>query len=1073
MDPRGKAGRPKAKRLTSAASDGSLPSAPSLGCPSPSPPRGGALTTKPRRVVVSQSRGAPRAILKPQRPEERARLIPNSLVLRTNLGVKVQKKVVEPRGEEQIASEREPDTKEVKDKKKKKDKKNKKENKAKKEKEDKREEIGREVAETGQDEREGSEPGARDISPLKRKAQKDKGEEAQKKEEKVRATKSEKKDKTVKTDKERKKTRQTPLEDSKKAKSKKLKKSEEEETLTATAERAPMKEKKRKRERDEREEKGEKKRSSRREERPSRPGRPQHETVDLPEQAATSRAGHRGHGSHAGKHEKMSAPPQAPREARDRRRRKERSESRSRRRRRRAILPPDAWQVWSAGSYHPWSAQLAGAPFGVWSMPGAPLGQATWLGAQPAHIAHVVPEQGNLQGPDPDSSSEEEVEESEELEGREHDQPEETEEPEMEEPDEEGEQTKMQEPPPEVVQVQTLVPDDGSATTRTSEGEESETESQDEDAEIGEAPVARRLLTQLPQELAEGSEDEDSEPKAILRWQPPGPEKAVDPLHRSTDRWPGLKVGWMALYPLELNTAVQIKSSPAPVREGPGKGVVDPDASETEAMADANPSEAPSLPGGAAVPLMIPRWGSTRMWSCPSEVVLEDTIRWQHRRLSSLILRSRRTGRTSSGGGNGAENPQEPSETPCGNGSTLLLSIGAVARAVRLVQWHAPPPLLVPEDLRVDPNKYRGAERGIRMKQRRPVAKKKAAVKSAAGGPPLKAEVEDEYKSKLRALMQQLQDGFAAEQAVGTFWDGLSAVDRVQFQSEFPQFMHLVGLPATSKAGMQLRGILPVPPPPKAAFPPGVQVPIASTMGVTVLPANVPSAVPWPKVSPVLTPEVVKQQEVAWAERLTFHDGILRADMSSLQLGDAGLARWCAWAPSLLKTLGSAGGAPLSNADLNFSGNGIEDSGLRHLLSLLRSCDIHVQTLNLDANRLTEASLVAISDLIAESRFGVSAVHMENNRVQGSYGLMLLTRAIKSNAKYPMFVKEMQRYTPFMLYLAGNMIERPMQVTQLVKEALDNKFPSLSEERQFWEHKLQCPPLQLPCFDKQETSLFQ
>ena len=28
---------------------------------------------------------------------------------------------------------------------------------------------------------------------------------------------------------------------------------------------------------------------------------------------------------------------------------------------------------------------------------------------------------------------------------------------------------------------------------------------------------------------------------------------------------------------------------------------------------------------------------------------------------------------------------------------------------------------------------------------------------------------------------------------------------------------------------------------------------------------------------------------------------------------------------------------------------------------------------------------------------------------------------------------------------AGNMIERPMQVTQLVKEALDNKFPSLSE----------------------------
>ena len=32
-----------------------------------------------------------------------------------------------------------------------------------------------------------------------------------------------------------------------------------------------------------------------------------------------------------------------------------------------------------------------------------------------------------------------------------------------------------------------------------------------------------------------------------------------------------------------------------------------------------------------------------------------------------------------------------------------------------------------------------------------------------------------------------------------------------------------------------------------------------------------------------------------------------------------------------------------------------------------------------------------------------------------------------------------------MLHLAGNVIERPMQVTQLVKEALENKFPPLAE----------------------------
>jgi hypothetical protein len=41
-------------------------------------------------------------------------------------------------------------------------------------------------------------------------------------------------------------------------------------------------------------------------------------------------------------------------------------------------------------------------------------------------------------------------------------------------------------------------------------------------------------------------------------------------------------VGWMALYQLEIDPAVQMKSSVQQIREGDGKGVVDPDASEIE-----------------------------------------------------------------------------------------------------------------------------------------------------------------------------------------------------------------------------------------------------------------------------------------------------------------------------------------------------------------------------------------------------------------------------------------------------------------------------------------------------------
>ncbi|CAE7263355.1 unnamed protein product [Symbiodinium natans] len=99
----------------------------------------------------------------------------------------------------------------------------------------------------------------------------------------------------------------------------------------------------------------------------------------------------------------------------------------------------------------------------------------------------------------------------------------------------------------------------------------------------------------------------------------------------------------------------------------------------------------------------------------------------------------------------------------------------------------------------------------------------------------------------------------------------------------------------------------------------------------------------------------------------------------------------------------------------------VEDAGLRDLLALLQKCDVHVRILNLNGNRLTE-------------------VLMEHNRVQADKA-----------ADFGSIV-----------FRAGNMIERPMQVTQLVKEAFDNRFPSTFEERQFWEVKQQCPPLQLP-----------
>ncbi|CAE8589259.1 unnamed protein product, partial [Polarella glacialis] len=147
------------------------------------------------------------------------------------------------------------------------------------------------------------------------------------------------------------------------------------------------------------------------------------------------------------------------------------------------------------------------------------------------------------------------------------------------------------------------------------------------------------------------------------------------------------------------------------------------------------------------------------------------------------------------------------------------------------------------------------------------------------------------------------------------------------------------------------------------------------------------------------------------------------------------------------------------------------DPGLRQLVALLQRCDVHLGILNLDGNRLTDSSLVAISELLAASRLPLQEVRMASNRMQGSYGLVHLARGLKVNAKYPLFKAEMNRFTPFVLHLAGNIFEKPMSVTQLLREALGNKLPCLEEDQRFWEVKNDCPLLQLPCFSQQRSTM--
>eukprot|EP00930_Biecheleria_cincta_P034478 TRINITY_DN2382_c0_g1_i1.p1 TRINITY_DN2382_c0_g1~~TRINITY_DN2382_c0_g1_i1.p1 ORF type:complete len:1276 (+),score=292.78 TRINITY_DN2382_c0_g1_i1:95-3922(+) len=776
-----------------------------------------------------------------------------------------------------------------------------------------------------------------------------------------------------------------------------------------------------------------------------------------------------------------------------------RSRSRRRRRRRRhSSGQGEAWQIWGPGTHQP----VAGG--------------TSWTGSSPASAAPAPARPGPpaFQVPPPPAAPPKAPAQAPPLVLQ--------------------QQLPMVPPPPPPGQ---LPGSSDSSSSSSSSDEGSESESLDEDAEIGEVPVVAVPDTaaaegpdhaQAEQAQAENEEvfepkqepAEEPEKRAVVSgeevaapeeeeklaatWLPPGFTPKPAKLHRSTARWSGpAKVGWQAFFVLDLDPAVLVKPSRASISSrhralkelDRGGRQIDWDASEAEENPNANPCEPSSTAEepNSSLPLTVPAWNRTRAWLGLVQAAL-DTDLWQPRRLSSHVLRARRKGRSTGGGGADVGNPQEPpSGKEVDSGSTLLLSIagpgGATSRrAVRLVKWRSPSLLILSPDVIVDPSKYTGSEAAARGQRRSgstaaatvgtAVGKRRragsagaaTAAKSSGATPAAKSlqggDSSDRYKASLMCLMEKLQAGSTSESAaVRECWASMSAADRVTFSSEFPQFMHLiVGLPSGAAASPQVGPTALV----SAAYPGAGKGPPLAAQALSF--ALSPPASPAELI--VRAAEIESQQlEAVWADRISFHDGVLRVNMSSLKMSDHMMGRWCKWAPSLLKTLSSAGGAPLSNADIDFSLNLLEDGGMKQLCSLLKQCDVHVERLNLEGNRLTDGSLVTLSEFLGNSRGAIHEVRMQNNTVQGSFGVMHLSRSLGGMAKYPMYRDDMQRYTPFMLFLAGNNIEQPMSVAQLLKPALGQKFPCLAEDRRFWERREECPAVQLPRFEKQNQML--
>lgn len=327
------------------------------------------------------------------------------------------------------------------------------------------------------------------------------------------------------------------------------------------------------------------------------------------------------------------------------------------------------------------------------------------------------------------------------------------------------------------------------------------------------------------------AEENGGKKGSAKRWLPPGFVRRPTKLHRSTAKWTGpATAGWQEFFVLDLDPKVVVKPSNASISSkrralkmhDRGGKQLDWDASDAEENADANPNEPSSTEESKEAPtLTVPTWKDTRAWLGLLETTL-DTELWKPSHLVSHVVRTRRKGRSTEGGGADLGNPQEPpAAKPDESANTLLLPCGGTSKPpsrqkVRMVKWRSPALLIVSPQVMVNPKKYKGVEVEARAKRRleetdgndpatggsKSASPDDATASKTPGSspasPPAASKGSEQYKASMMTLMGKLQTGRPESTAVRECWASLSSADRLTFSSEYPQFMSIVvGLPSS------------------------------------------------------------------------------------------------------------------------------------------------------------------------------------------------------------------------------------------------------------------------------------
>lgn len=174
---------------------------------------------------------------------------------------------------------------------------------------------------------------------------------------------------------------------------------------------------------------------------------------------------------------------------------------------------------------------------------------------------------------------------------------------------------------------------------------------------------------------------------------------------------------------------------------------------------------------------------------------------------------------------------------------------------------------------------------------------------------------------------------------------------------------------------------------------------------------------------------------------LSVREGQLNINMSSRNLDDAGIEKWCAWAdeclPDFIKikrlTRREADGFLLCK-EANFSTNMIGDMGGRSLLRVLFTHKIAVRIIKLYKNNLGRAFASSMMDWLTHTPVPVIELHLSHNYIPRE-GAVDILKAVGHNKVYPAKNSNGSQQ-PLWLRLEQNIVEKANELLQVAEEQL-------------------------------------